>query len=232
MKQDYGKKWRLEDGVPFADRWTDSDSSSEDGHPRDVEYTGRNEATGRGASCRELLDNCRLIVFTASLQLREDIPIFVCDVSSVVKREHVQHWHGNDTADKQTGKLSLSCSGAGFIVSQSSYLKAITMTRARMVPCTNLWLMQPWSKGELCSRKNKYIQKYEHPASYLLLSLVKGTITNLALKFDCLFLERDASCSAEVASWLAENTRRMKENVHFYDCRHARRSLQMWDVLL
>jgi len=33
------------DSVPCADRWTDSYSGSEDGHPRDVENTGRNIAT-------------------------------------------------------------------------------------------------------------------------------------------------------------------------------------------
>lgn len=92
------------DGVPFADRRTDSYSSSEEGHPRDVEYTGRNVATGRGASCRELLEGCKLIVFTVSLHLRENIPIFLCDVSSVVKREHVEHGHGNDTAGNRTNR--------------------------------------------------------------------------------------------------------------------------------
>lgn len=33
------------ESVPWADRWTESNSGSEDGHPRDVENTGRNIAT-------------------------------------------------------------------------------------------------------------------------------------------------------------------------------------------
>lgn len=33
------------ESVPWADRWTESYSGSEDGHPRDVENTGRNVAT-------------------------------------------------------------------------------------------------------------------------------------------------------------------------------------------
>ncbi len=33
------------ESVPWADRWTESYSGSEDGHPRDVENTGRNIAT-------------------------------------------------------------------------------------------------------------------------------------------------------------------------------------------
>lgn len=33
------------ESIPWADRRTESDSGSEDGHPRDVENTGRNIAT-------------------------------------------------------------------------------------------------------------------------------------------------------------------------------------------
>lgn len=53
-KQSEIRLWKLKsvsrrnkcaESVPRADRWTESNSGSEDGHPRDVENTWRNKAT-------------------------------------------------------------------------------------------------------------------------------------------------------------------------------------------
>lgn len=34
-------------------------------------------------------------------------------------------------------------------------LKAMTMTRAKMAPCMNRWLMQPGSTAELCDKATR-----------------------------------------------------------------------------
>ena len=36
--------------------------------------------------------------------LKKHIPIFLCDVSSMVKGEHIKDWHGNNTVDQKKKK--------------------------------------------------------------------------------------------------------------------------------
>lgn len=42
-------------------------------------------------------------------------------------------------------------------------LKAMTMTRAKMAPCMNRWLMQPGSTAELCGKRNQVQVRYWSP---------------------------------------------------------------------
>lgn len=42
-------------------------------------------------------------------------------------------------------------------------LKAMTMTRAKMAPCMNRWLMQPGSTAELCGKSNQVQVRYSSP---------------------------------------------------------------------
>lgn len=67
---------------------------SEDGHPRDVQSTGGKRATGRNR-LNEKKGHEKYIYFSTKVTV--SLPALVCDISSVVKGQHIKDGHGNDT---------------------------------------------------------------------------------------------------------------------------------------
>lgn len=159
---------RRAESVPWADRWTESYSGSKDGHPRDVENTGRNKTTrsrdrqdySRRYRRREMekwFKRKYLISSKAHTGLSQWC--LLCDEESARKGQ-TWKWHCRET-NKDYCIITLQRQSSFFLSTIHSntsllvYLKAITTTSARMVPCMNLWLMQPWSAGELCNQLKK-----------------------------------------------------------------------------
>lgn len=122
----------------------------------------------------EEMENWFLSLQSLSVRLPlKHIPVFLCDVASVVKSQHIQDRHGNDTVGgKQKNTIhhhhvtTVHRWNWFFVYPPlppqthfaQSNLKAMTMTRARMVPCMNFWLMQPWSGSEFCNQHTDYIK--------------------------------------------------------------------------
>lgn len=68
---------------------------SEDGRPRDVQNTRGKRATEGRNRLNEKKGHEKYI--HVSVKVTVSSPVLVCDVSSVVKGQHVKDGHGNDT---------------------------------------------------------------------------------------------------------------------------------------
>lgn len=127
----------------------------EDWRPRGVQDTRGKSATESRNTPNEKEGHGKCIYFYRKFPV--SLPVLVYDISSVVKGQHIEDGHGNDTVFyKNNTKSSLPpyVDDVIFYVRASqdpffpANLKAMTMTRARMAPCMNRWLMQPRSGTE------------------------------------------------------------------------------------
>lgn len=73
---------------------------SEDGRPRDVQNTRGKTAT----ESRNRLNDGQGEYIQLNKKLRVSLPVLVCDVSSVVKGQHIKNGHGNDTVVLKRGE--------------------------------------------------------------------------------------------------------------------------------
>lgn len=83
---------------------------SEDGRPRDVQNTRERRATEGRNRLNEKKGHEKHIY--VGIKVTASLPVLVCDITPVVKGQHVQDGHGNDTVGlKKKYKLTTSTCG-------------------------------------------------------------------------------------------------------------------------